>query len=221
MFYVYEYYIVETNHIFYVGKGTKRRMYELHNRNKYFKSIYNKHVCNVRIVKNSLSNEEAIALEIARIAELKSVNQANANFTNGGDGFSTGSLNPTHKVSHKGELNQFYGKQHSVETKQKISENRKGKGARFGESNPMFGKAGLKGAANPMFGKKGLNHPNATVYQVEYVDGSTEQLNYKKCELKFGIAFTRINKTGGTLHYNKACNRDIWENTKITLSSIV
>ena len=38
----------------------------------------------------------------------------------------------------KGENNPFYGKKHTEETKQKISENRKGKCA--GEEHPMYGK---------------------------------------------------------------------------------
>lgn len=217
MFYVYEYYIIESGHIFYVGKGTGKRLREIHNRNKYFKSIYNKYLCAVRIVKDNVSNEEAITLEIKRIAELKAIGQANANFTNGGDGFSTGYLNPTHRKSHKGKLNQFYGKTHSVETKEKISKSRKGKGGRSGKDNPMFGKEGLRGRLNPMFGKFGENHPNATMYQVEYLNGIIEKLNYKKCELKFGIAFTRINKTGGILYYGKSCKRDVWAGTKITI----
>lgn len=37
-----------------------------------------------------------------------------------------------------GEGNPFYGKHHTEETKQKISNNRKGK--RAGESHPMYGK---------------------------------------------------------------------------------
>ena len=39
MFYVYEYYIKETDDIFYIGKGTGKRLNELHNRNKYFKLV--------------------------------------------------------------------------------------------------------------------------------------------------------------------------------------
>ncbi len=43
--------------------------------------------------------------------------------------------------SFKGEKNPFYGKQHSEETRKKISEIRKGKNyGPFGENHPMYGK---------------------------------------------------------------------------------
>lgn len=41
-----------------------------------------------------------------------------------------------------GEKNGMFNRKHTVESKAKMSANRKGKGARFGESNPRFGKPG-------------------------------------------------------------------------------
>lgn len=227
MFYVYEYYIVETDEIFYVGKGTGKRMYELHNRNKYFQAIYNKYECDVRVYRDNLTNEEACALEIERIAELREIGQAKTNMTLGGDGFSNGELNPRvinppigelnpmYGVKLMGKNNSFYGKTHTEETKQKISSSRKGKGARFGKDNPMYGK-GLKGKDNPMYGRTGLNHPNKRAYQITYNDNTTEILLYKACEKKFGIAFMRV-QNGGTLHYKKKSKNDIYEGTKVEL----
>ena len=41
-FYVYAWKINKTNHIFYVGKGTKYRYKSMKSRNSHFKSIINK-----------------------------------------------------------------------------------------------------------------------------------------------------------------------------------
>lgn len=95
-FYIYEWFKTVNNEIFYVGKGTGRRRFDIHNRGKYFMNVFNKYECDVRVYKDNLTNEESCEWEIKRIAELKSIGQAYCNFTNGGTGFSTGKLNPTY-----------------------------------------------------------------------------------------------------------------------------
>lgn len=230
MFYVYEWYIVDTDEVFYVGKGTGKRVSELHNRSKYFKSVYNKYKCAVRIVKDSLTNEEACEEEIKRIAEMKSLGWAKCNFTNGGTGFSTGSLNPTVKnplygdrngmrtknIDFSGDKNPFAGKQHTEDTKNRISENRKGKGGQPGELNPMFGKSVTAGVRNGMYGKTGFLHPNSKMYLVEYLDNTTEILSYKQCEKKFGIAFLRLNGESGVLSYKKQTPNIVYKGVILT-----
>ena len=93
------------------------------------------------------------------------------NCTEGGDGFSCGENNP------------MYGKEHSQETRQKISQSMTGKYS--GKKNPMYGKTGEKnplyrvkrpehsekmsggnnpcygrtGKKNPMYGRTSENHP--------------------------------------------------------------
>lgn len=228
-FYVYEWFIIDTLEVFYVGKGTGRRRFELHNRSKYFKNIYNKYQCDVRLYKVNLTNEESCFWEIERIYELKNKNQARCNFTNGGTGFSTGKLNPTyknphfgnkngmiiHKIDFKGEKNPFYNKTHTEETKLKISRNRKGKGARYGKENPMYGNHRFAGENNPMYGVKGINHPNASIYKVVYLNEEEDILTYKQCEKKFGIAFSRVSSNGGILHYKGKSKNSIYEGVLI------
>jgi hypothetical protein len=217
MFYVYEWFIVSTLEVFYVGKGTGMRRFETHNRSLYFKNVTRKHACAVRLVHQSLTNEESCMLEIERIAELRMKGWARCNFTNGGTGFSTGELNPTrrnphfgnangmliHNIDFSGDKNPFYGRQHSERTRQRISTNRKGKGGRFGPDNPAFGKVGNVGSKNGMFGRTGIKHPNSKIYEISYIDGTNETLKYKDCEKKFGIAFLRIYEGGGVLEYKK------------------
>lgn len=47
-FYVYEWYIINTGEVFYVGKGTGNRYKSLNSRNYFFQCMYNSHDCDVR-----------------------------------------------------------------------------------------------------------------------------------------------------------------------------
>lgn len=61
-YYVYEWYIVETDEVFYIGKGTGGRCYSTR-RNKMFKDFYSTHNCDVRKVRDNLTEAEAFMLE--------------------------------------------------------------------------------------------------------------------------------------------------------------
>lgn len=228
-FYVYEWYIRDTGEVFYVGKGTGNRLNELHNRNKYFNATYDKYSCGVRKIEEGLTNREACEREIERIAELWEIGEAKCNFTQGGTGFATGDMNPIHnriadpnyinpftELDVSGENNPFYGRKHTEETKKKISESRKGKGGLFGKDNPMYGK-GWAGKDNPMYGKTKFKHPNHKKIEAIYEDGTKELMTSKEAEKKFGIAFTRIRKTGGTLEYKSKSKNSHYEGTLINI----
>lgn len=86
MFYVYEWFVKETNEIFYVGKGCKNRYKEKTRRNKYFKSYLENFNCESRIIKQFDSEKEAFKYENKKIVELKKLNQAKCNLDNGGIG---------------------------------------------------------------------------------------------------------------------------------------
>ena len=86
-YYVYEYYIVNTGEIFYVGKGTGNRYKTLRNRNKFFLDMYHAHDCRVRIIFQYLTEEEAYFLEYDRIFNLRlKTSYRLTNQTDGGDG---------------------------------------------------------------------------------------------------------------------------------------
>lgn len=85
-FYVYEWFNVDTNEVFYVGKGRKNRYKDVKQRNIYFKNYYNKHQCNVRKIKISLTEDEAFKLEIKLINNYKEIDQCKCNLTKGGEG---------------------------------------------------------------------------------------------------------------------------------------
>lgn len=86
MFYVYEWYIVNTDEVFYVGKGCKNRYKNVTKRNRLFKEFYNKNVCDVRIIKYFENEMDAFYFEHHRICELKNIGQCKCNLDNGGKG---------------------------------------------------------------------------------------------------------------------------------------
>lgn len=68
-FYVYEHYIKNTNYIFYVGKGTGDRYMKIE-RNNACNRVWNNNECSVRIVKDNMTEREALDFEHDRIKEL-------------------------------------------------------------------------------------------------------------------------------------------------------
>lgn len=88
-YYVYEWYIIDTNEVFYVGKGKNFRYRDIKNRNKFFKDMYSSHNCMVRKVYENLTEEEAFEKEIELIKYYKTnTNFRLTNQTDGGDGVS-------------------------------------------------------------------------------------------------------------------------------------
>lgn len=85
-FYVYEWFNIETNEVFYVGKGCGKRAYETHRRNKKFLNYIENNRVNVRIIKDNLSEEDAFKLEKITIEKYKEQQMCSANITSGGYG---------------------------------------------------------------------------------------------------------------------------------------
>lgn len=156
-FYVYEWFIKNTGEVFYVGKGTGKRYLKTSQRNNYFLNIINKYECSVKFYKQHLTQEESWEIEKQRIAQLKRIGQAKANFHVGGRGGDTG-------YRPKGKNNPFYGRKHSEETVKKIKEKQTGKRA-TSETRQKMSKShqGLAtGKNNPMYGKALDKNPKAT-----------------------------------------------------------
>ena len=63
MFYVYEYFNLETQEVFYVGKGTGRRYRQMTGRNEDFIKYVRENDCDVRIVKEFELEDDAFAYE--------------------------------------------------------------------------------------------------------------------------------------------------------------
>jgi Mor family transcriptional regulator len=125
-FYLYFHYRLDTDEVFYIGKGKGRRAYNKEARNLYWKRIVDKVGYKVEIVQDNISEWEALMLEMDMISLYKKMGYNLANFTWGGQRGPTG-----HKMSAitrkkkseavKGEKHPQYGKPRSRETKEKLS----------------------------------------------------------------------------------------------------
>lgn len=86
MYYVYEWYVAQTDEIFYVGKGCNNRYKNYWDRNNIFKDYYQKYDCRSRIVKEFNNEKDAYEYEKFYIDELKKINMCKANIHIGGAG---------------------------------------------------------------------------------------------------------------------------------------
>ena len=140
-YYVYEWIRLDTNEPFYVGKGCGNRWKERYRKNPYFMNIINKVPCVVNILHDNLDEQTAFGLEVWYIREYRDIiGYKMCNINDGGEGQSL-----------CGELNSFYGKEHTDETKNKISSIRIESGIAKGENNPNYGK---KGDLSPIKGRR-------------------------------------------------------------------
>ncbi len=130
MFYVYEHIRLDTNTVFYVGKGCGSRVRSKDKRNNHWKSIVNKAGYEGRLIAESNDEELVFLAEQERIDQLRRLGINLANKTDGGCGGTK-------------------GYHHTDDAKRKISEKVKGKVS--GEKHPRYG---LYGKDNPMYGFK-------------------------------------------------------------------
>lgn len=112
IYYVYEWYNIDTGAIFYVGKGCKNRYKIAHesSRNRYFLRYIKKYNCDSRIIINNLTEEEAYQKEHETILKYKEMGYE---LTNCDDGGHPGGSSP-------GEKNGMYGKTHTPEVREKL-----------------------------------------------------------------------------------------------------
>lgn len=130
-YYVYKWFNIENQHVFYVGKGTGERACRKSagSRNKYFIRYVASHPCDYQIIEQNLDEKEALQKEYQLIKFYKEKGECECNFD---------TVNPSTGNAHLvGSLNGMWHKKHSLETKQKISSiNSDG---RFkGENNPQY-----------------------------------------------------------------------------------
>ncbi|HEY8126128.1 MAG TPA: NUMOD3 domain-containing DNA-binding protein [Methylocystis sp.] len=93
-FVVYEHWRADVSACFYVGKGRSRRAHDTkRGRNRHYRNVVAKlsregFEVDVRIVAEGLSEEEAFALEVQRIAHWRALGAPLTNLTDGGEGAS-------------------------------------------------------------------------------------------------------------------------------------
>lgn len=85
MFYVYEWYIIDTNEVIYVGKGSRNR-YKVRKHNYMFNEFLKRFNCDSRIIQYYETENLAFEGESERIADLKAKGQCVCNINSGGKG---------------------------------------------------------------------------------------------------------------------------------------
>lgn len=88
MFYVYEWYIIDTGEVIYVGKGVRNR-YKVRKHNKMFNEMIKRFKCDSRIIKEFELEKDAFAYEFERVNELREIGQCVCNIYDGGSGGTT------------------------------------------------------------------------------------------------------------------------------------
>jgi len=84
-YYVYLHRTLDTDEVFYVGKGSGKRSNSRSGRNPYWKATVNRHGFKVEVIKFDLFEDEAYQLEIETIAKLKGEGVKLTNLTLGGN----------------------------------------------------------------------------------------------------------------------------------------
>jgi hypothetical protein len=155
IFYVYEHWRPDEGVIFYVGKGQKRRAWDLRwDRNVWHGNITNKLSklglsVEVRIIQSSMTEEAAFALEIELISSWREKGAKLVNQTAGGEGNS----GRTHTDETREKLRQkMLGRKMTPEWRAKIGASNKG---RAGWSRgKKLSAAHIKAAADGLRGRK-------------------------------------------------------------------
>lgn len=131
VFYVYEYTRLDTNEVFYVGKGKGNRYKEIKKRNDVFLAIINSTTYKVEKILEDLSESDAFEAEVSFIKYRKSLGQASCNLTNGGEGSSgyitKDSTKQLLSTLLKGRTSPMKGRKQSDEAKIKNSKSHRGK----------------------------------------------------------------------------------------------
>lgn len=97
-YYVYIWFIKDTGEVFYVGKGCGQRYKTISRRNKFFLDMYHSHDCDVKIIYDALTEEEAYSKEYETIRWYReNTNYRLTNQTDGGDGTRGYKMKPEQK----------------------------------------------------------------------------------------------------------------------------
>ena len=171
LWYVYEWYIVETGQVFYVGQGVDNRYKTVKGRQNGFDEIYNSNKCEVRKVYEDLTQQESWDLEKELIEKRRSEGHPLTNNHKGGRIIGTsGKDNPAYgkvysedeiearRQANLGEKNPMYG----ISPRERMDEEtyrrwrEKQKANKIGEKNPNYGKHTLREryANNPELAKE-------------------------------------------------------------------
>lgn len=235
-FYVYEYYMINTGEVFYIGKGKGKRAYT-GKRNKFCTDMMNTHDWNIRIVADNLTEEEAFHKEKELIKYYKeNTTYRLTNQTSGGDGTS-GFKMPRSAILKMSKMSkdkwkdeeyrniQLWHRQNGIykskEFKEKISELTKGeKNGNYGNRWNDEQKESLSKLRKERGLSKGEQNPKATKIMCietgeifEYIKLAQEKHNVKH-ESSFSIALDTKERTCADFHWVRINDESVhfWSN---------
>ena len=140
---LYRHIRLDKNEPFYIGIGKdEKRAFTRFSRNKYWKKIVNKTDYEVQILFDDLTWEEDCEKEKEFIALYGKKNSGGilCNITDGGEGVCGLSQTPWNKGLKGFGLSWNVGRKHSQESKDKISQSKKGHSVNKGKSHPAWNK---------------------------------------------------------------------------------
>lgn len=115
-YYVYEWFIKETGEVFYIGKGCGGRWKTKKRENRFFMNMSETHNCDVRKIKDGLTEDEAFQLEIETIKYYRE-NTSNrlTNICDGGDNppILSGEESPTKRLEVRNKISKSNKKVYS------------------------------------------------------------------------------------------------------------
>ena len=155
-FYVYEWFNIDTQEVFYVGKGTGNRYKNKQKRNKYFIEYINTHNVDVRIVKYFQEEQEAFEYEKQLTNSYRAKGMCKCNLIDGGYGGYSKVWTP--------EMKEYM----SLYNPMKDSKQRE----RMKVQNPMFDKE--------IALKSGAKHKRPIIINNKYFEGLIDAANYYK-----------------------------------------
>lgn len=131
IYYVYEHIRLDTQEVFYVGKGKNKRCYSTKNRNKHWHNIVNKCGYSVNIIVQNIDEELSFLVEKELISKYKKLKYSLVNYTDGGEGFSgakhTEETRKKMSLLKVGKSTWNKGIRHTEESRKKMSDAKKGK----------------------------------------------------------------------------------------------
>jgi len=137
-FYIYAHFKLDTNELFYIGKGTNNRISVSFGKNSYWKNIVKKHGYYYKKIEDNLNELDALNGEIFYIKHFKMIGYKLCNLTDGGDGMIGMTINlETRKkmsLAKLGKIGNRKGSKVSEITKNKLSI------LNTGSNSPSFGK---------------------------------------------------------------------------------
>lgn len=99
-YYVYQHVRLDTEAVFYVGKGRDKRAYTKSGRSQYWQNIVGKAGHRVEIVHAQLTEQESLDLEVETIAKYRAQGYTLCNMTDGGEG-SSGYVTSAETIANK------------------------------------------------------------------------------------------------------------------------